>query len=427
MCYAIPGKIIKISGRLATLDYFGELRQALCDFIQVRPGDYVYAQGGLVVDKVPPKEAAATLKFWRTRFFDLKKTDAKLALINLSNRAGSNLLAVLQKINLNRPLTNNDCLAVLKANKAPEIKLIGQTANHLRQKVLGNACCVHGILEFSNYCHNNCGYCGIGKNCSVKRYRLTVSEICRLAGVAVKKHGFKALVLQSGEDLWYSEAKLLQLIKHLKKLGVLIFLSLGERDKHLYQKLYRAGARAALLRFETSNEKIYSQLKPDSSLTKRLTLIKSLKNMGYLLATGFILGLPGETSQDIINNLLLTKSLGPDMYSFGPLIPAPNTLLSNNHLTDQSLAIKIIALARFIDRPAKILLTTAMETLSKNLKTEGLLSGANSLMINLTPPQLKQCYAIYPRQISNLATAQQIKKTVALLYRLGRAPLDLGY
>lgn len=140
------------------------------------------------------------------------------------------------------------------------------------------------------------------------------------------------------------------------------------RDKQLYQTLYQAGARAALLRFETSNENIFKRLRPATSLNERIELIQQLKSMGYIIATGFIAGLPDETPEDIVNNILLTKSLDPDMYSLGPFIPTLDTPLAAHSKLSMDAVLKIIALTRFVDPNSNILVTTALETLDASAK-----------------------------------------------------------
>ena len=256
---------------------------------------------------------------------------------------------------------------------------------------------------------------------------MEVNDIINTAKIAVDKHGFKALVLQSGEDGYYDEKKLVKIVKEIRKLNVLIFLSIGQREKKLYKKLFKAGARAVLLRFETSNEDIFNRLRPGTSLKERIQLIRDLKGMGYILATGFIIGLPGETNKDIINNILLAKSLKADMYSFGPLMPAKGTPLANYPKPLKDLILKIISITRFVDRKSKILITTAFETLDNDAKKEGLLAGANSLMVNITPKNYAELYSIYDnRACITEDIGKNVKDTVELLYSIGRAPTDLG-
>lgn len=426
MCYAIPAKLIEIKGHIGVIDYFGEHRQILLDLDDLKIGDYVYAQGGVLVRKIPEAEALEILEYWKEIFFELKKTDAALATID-QDKLSPNALAVLQKVNLRKTLKKEEILALLELQDPQELKVLYEIANNVRQREHGNASCVHGIIEFSNYCQNNCCYCGIRAAKNLPRYRMSLDEITAAARHAVDQYGFKALVLQSGEDLWYDDEKLVTIVKTIRQMGVLVFVSIGSRSRETYQKLYDAGARAALLRFETSNPAIFEKMRPGTKLEDRIELIKSLKEIGYVLATGFMIGLPGETIDDVANNILLTKYLAPDMYSFGPLIPTADTPLAKTSKVATDDVLKAIAVTRFVDSNCNILVTTALETLDKTAKRAGLLAGANSLMINVTPIHYRALYAIY----DNMAGIDQelndsIQDTVQLLYSLGRAPTDIG-
>jgi biotin synthase len=426
MCYAIPGKVVGLKDNIAIIDYFGEQRKVLNEFQDIKIGDYIYAQGGVLINRITDKEAEEILNFWKEQFFELKTVDKELSNIHDAD-ASPQILDILQKINLKKRLTGEELMRLLSINKSEELGLLYETANNTRQREHDNACCVHGIIEFSNYCSNNCHYCGIRKDREIKRYRMSVEDIISVAKRSVDEYGFKALVLQSGEDPYYDERKLIEIVTEIRKFNVLIFLSIGDRSKELYKKIFEAGARGVLLRFETSNEGIFNKLRPKTSLKERVQLIKDIKAMGYVLATGFMIGLPGETNEDIINNIILTHSLKADMYSFGPLIPTRYTPLEKNTKPSKDHVLKIISITRFIDRDSKILVTTALETLDKDARREGLLAGANSLMINITPKDYAGLYSIY----DDKADASQdlnktIKETVSLLYSIGRAPTDLG-
>jgi biotin synthase len=424
MCYAIPAKLIKIQGSIGVIDYFGEHRKILLDDPTVKVGDYVYAQGGVLVSKVPESEALKILETWKEIFFELKKTDEALAKVD-TDHLPPNALAVLQQVNLRKTLTPKDALALWQLNDPNELSVLYEIANNVRQREHGNSSCIHGIIEFSNYCHQDCWYCGIRCGHAMPRYRMSVDEVIATAKDAVDRYGFKALVLQSGEDLWYDEEKLTQIVKTIRAMGVLVFLSLGSREQSLYQKLFDAGARAALLRFETSNPEIFEALRPGTKLADRIALIRALKKMGYVIATGFMLGLPDETAEDVINNIFLTKSLQPDMFSFGPFIPTEETPLAKAQKIAKEPIFKAIAISRFIEPDSNILVTTALETIDKNAKKEGLMAGANSLMINITPAKYKPLYAIYQGKVTTKLESE-IKNTVDLLFSLGRAPTDLG-
>lgn len=426
MCYAIPAKVVAIKDKIAVIDYFGEKRQILLDLDDIQVGDYVYAQGGVLVRKISEEEALEILKVWQNVFFELKKTDEALAKID-KEKLPPNALAVLQKVDLRKSLTKDEMLALFSMQKREELDVLYEIANNVRQREHGNASCVHGIIEFSNHCHCNCFYCGVRKDHDIKRYRMTEDEIISIAKEAVDKYGFKALVLQSGEDLWYDDEQLVRIVRAVRALGVLVFVSFGFRSKETYRKLYEAGARAALLRFETSNADLFRRYRPGFDLEDRIDLIKYLKQIGYVLATGFIVGFPDATVEDLVNDILLTRYLGPDMYSFGPLIPSANTPFEHAPKVDKDLIFKTIAVSRFVDSNSNILVTTALETLDQNAKREALLAGANSLMINITPSKYKELYAIYDNRAgADIELERSIKETVDLLYSLGRAPTDLS-
>jgi len=429
MCYAIPAKLIEIKdNNIGVIDYFGEKRNILLDldFEKIEVGDYVFAQGGVLVRKVPEKEALEILETWRDLFFELKKTDEALAKVDQS-ALPPNALAVLQQINLRKTISKKEIKALFELKDPKELSVLYEIANNVRQREHGNASCVHGIIEFSNYCTNNCFYCGIRKDKSIKRFRMTEEEIIATAKKAVDDYDFKALVLQSGEDDWYDDEMLARIVKTIRQMGVLVFLSVGYRSKASYEKFYEAGARAVLMRFETSNKKIFEKLRPGTSFDDRIQLIKELKEMGYVIATGFLMGLPHATIDDLINDILLTKSLAPDMFSFGPLIPSFGTPLEGESKLDKEFILKTIAITRCVAPDSNILVTTAMETLDKNAKREALLAGANSMMINLTPMQYRPLYAIYDNRAgSDLVIEQNIKEIVDLLYNLGRSPADVG-
>ncbi len=296
MCYAIPGRIVSIQGRTATIDYFGERREA--GIIEtgnwaLKTGNYVYAQGGIVVDRIAESDALAILESWKGRFFELKKRDAGIAETAKTKKIKNNgsLASVLDKAESGALLTRRDMETVITAEK-PSLEPLYASANRVRSRELGNSCCVHGIIEFSNNCKNGCAYCGINKNnTKLARYRMGADEIVERAEYAVKELGFRALVLQSGEDDYYSDDVLVDIVKRIREqCGILIFMSIGERPFECYKKLYGAGAYGALLRFETSNPKIYSMVRPGKRLEERLALIRKLIAAGFVVATGFLVG-----------------------------------------------------------------------------------------------------------------------------------------
>lgn len=413
------------------VDYFGEEKRALNELNDVYPGDHIYAQGGYVIEKIPKDEAESILSVWKETFFELQEADLRLSKIDLEQKGlDKKLTIILDKILEGIAPSKNDLLYILELKDKPSLELVYKTANFLRHKHLKNSCCVHGIIEFSNYCQRSCAYCGISTfNSELPRYRMSPGQIIDTAVDAVERYGFKALVLQSGEDPFYSSQMLADIVKKIKgQVGVLICISVGQIGIEGLQTLYNAGTRALLMRFETSNPTIYAKAHPDSSLEKQLLHIKKARNMGYLIMTGSLVGLPHQKKKDLLEDIYLTKELGAEMFSFGPFLPHPDTPMCLYKPPKPEDVLKALAVSRFVDPTnAKILVTTAFETLDPQARKKGLLAGANSVMLNVTPLEFREKYSIYPdRAYIKESIADQIKETIGLLRSLGRAPTDLG-
>ncbi len=421
MCYAIPGKVKRIEGRKLIVDYFGEERKAYNELHNVKVGDYIYAQGGFVINVVPEAEALQVLADWKDVFFALQRTDLRLSRLE-TDAIGvrKEISLILDKAAEDKLLSKAELLQLMKLEDKRELNMLFKVANFLRQKHLKNACCVHGIIEFSNYCRNDCEYCGIRKSADIKRYRMTDEEILQAVDDAVNKYGFKALILQSGEDPEFDVDRFADLIKTIKeRFAVLIFISVGEIGKAGLQKLYDAGARGLLMRFETSDAKLFSKLHCGDKLDDRLRDIKDAYKIGYLVLTGGLIGLEGQTIESLLDDILLAKELKAEMFTFGPVLPkGPST----------ELVLKVLAVSRLVDpKNAKIVVTTGFETLDPEARTLGLMAGANSVMLNVTPVKYRKLYNIYPdRAHVEESIEEQIEHTIKLLKDLGRAPTDLG-
>ncbi len=431
MCYAIPGKVKQITDKTILVDYFGETKKAINEFYDLQVGDFICAQGGFVIKKVEPKEAKETLSAWRELFFELQEVDVRLSKMDSAGGdIDKKLQAVLDKALENIPLKREELLYLLSLNTKPERELFFKAANFIRQKHHKNACCVHGIIEISNYCSQPCSYCGISShNKDVPRYRMSADEIISTAVEAVERYGFQALVLQGGEDSNFTPAELADVITRIKQaVPVLICVSFGEVGLEGLEQLYKAGARGLLMRFETSNEQLYEKLHPGRKLETRLAHIRKAHELGYLIMTGSLIGLPSQTDEDIVNDICLTKELHAEMYSFGPFLPHPQTPLADHEVISSDQVLKTLALARLIDpEVAKILVTTALETLDPKMRKQSLLSGANTVMLNVTPVKYRKQYVIYPHKAYvEESVAAQIEETISLLKSLGRAPTDLG-
>lgn len=431
MCYAIPGKVHSINGNIVIVDYFGQKKRAINELKTLAIGDYVYAQGGYVIQKLETAQAQDILATWQDMFSLLNEVDKeKFSLSQSTVTNDLNLRRILDQALVSNQLKNEDSLYLINLANQADTELFLKTANFLRQKYHQNACCVHGIIEISNYCKRNCYYCGISThNQNLKRYRMNKEEIILAVYEAIKVYGFKAILLQSGEDVGYSINELADIIEEIKrKYDVLILISFGEIGYEGLKDLFKAGARGLLMRFETSNEKLYSDLHPGYILKNRIAQIKQAYQLGYFIITGGLIGLPGQTKQDIINDILLAKELKADMYSFGPFLPHANTPLGKEPIVKEIDILKTLALIRLLaDQEAKILVTTALETLDFKAREKALLAGASSLMINLTPLDYRKFYSIYPNRAHERENLKiQVESVIQLLKSLGRIPIDLG-
>lgn len=431
MCYAIPGKVTAIKEKTVVVDYFGQTKRAVNEFYDIKVGDYVCAQGGFVIKKVSGAEAQETLAAWGEIFHQLQEVDLRLSRFDFNKTGLDKKTAnILDKALEGITLKNDELIYLLKLNHPQSLKMLFKSANFLRQKFHQNACCVHGIIEISNYCACGCAYCGIScHNKQLVRYRMSQEDILASARKAVCDYGFQALVLQSGEDPNLDIAMLTDTIVKIKReLDVLVCISFGEVGLPGLERLYKAGARGILLRFESSNRQIYSKLHPNKELAQRIEHIRYAGQLGYIIMTGSLIGLPRQTEEDIINDIFLARRLKAEMYSFGPFLPHQHTPLAQHPKPELEDIMKVLSLVRIIDpENAKILITTALETLEPRARRSGLLCGANSVMLNVTPLKYRKLYNIYPnRAYVNDSINDQIASTISLLKSLGRAPTDLG-
>jgi len=304
-------------------------------------------------------------------------------------------------------LTKDDIIFLLELNKKEDINRLFKKADETRKKYIGNEVFIRGILEFSNHCKNDCLYCGIrSSNLKLIRYRINAEEIIKIAENAVNNFGFKTVLLQSGEDDFYTAEIIEKIIKNiLKKDDCRVALSIGEREIEEYKRFYEAGVRRCLIRFETSNQEIFKKLHPGSSLTKnsfkkRIELIKKLKKIGFQVGTGPMIGLPGQKTEDLAEDILFYNKLNINMAGMGPFICHPDTPLNGNSSGTFDMALKMIAVTRIVCKDIFISATTALQTLNKlNGRELALQAGANLLMPNITPKKYREFYQLYPDKV----------------------------
>ncbi len=281
------------------------------------------------------------------------------------------------------------------------LEVLITVADHIRKEFVGEEVHLRGIIEFSNYCRKNCFYCGLRRNNKkLLRYRMSPEEIIEVAKIVVSS-GCKTVVLQSGEDLYYDRATISYIIREIKSSSpVAVTLSLGERSREDYAEWKKARADRYLLKQETYNRELFRKLHPDDLYEERILHRKWLKELGYQVGTGNIVGLPGQQLLHIAEDILGFLKEDSDMIGIGPFIPHPDTPLwgfEPENLLE--LTLKTVAVTRIVTKDTLIPATTAMGTIDPEGREKALLAGANVVMPNFTPVKYKPLYEIYPNKI----------------------------
>lgn len=321
-------------------------------------------------------------------------------------------------------------LTALLADADPAAEAaLAAAADRVRAAFVGAGVHLRGLIEFSNICRQSCMYCGLRRdNAAVHRYRLTPAEILALAEKA-RDYGYRTVVLQSGEDAWFTADRLAALLRRIKALGLVITLSIGERSREEYQMLRAAGADRFLLRIETTDAQLYARLHPGMSFAHRLQCLQELRSLGYEVGTGCLVGLPGQSIESIARDILFFQELDADMVGIGPLIPNGDTPLADAAPGDFHLTRRVVALLRLLLPEANIPATTAMEPLQPDARRIILQSGANVVMPNVTEGDYRRWYALYPGKICVKDTPEDCRGCLeAKIQSIGRSiAQDAGF
>lgn len=276
-----------------------------------------------------------------------------------------------------------------------------EKANDIRMQNYGNKVYMRGLIEFTNYCKRDCMYCGIRKsNKNADRYRLTFDEIIQCADIG-DKLGYKTYVLQGGEDAYFTDERMIEIIKEIKKRhpNNAITLSLGERSYESYKKLYEAGADRYLLRHETASKHLYDKLHPGASFEERMQCLRNLKEIGYQAGAGFMVGLPGQTNEDLVNDLLFVKEFKPEMCGIGPFIPQKDTPLGEEIGGTLEKTVIMLAIIRLLLPDVLLPASTALGSVDPLGREKGIKAGGNVVMPNLSPTEVRDKYALYDGKI----------------------------
>ena len=327
---------------------------------------------------------------------------------------------LISKAILSHQLNKQEIVSLLSNDDCNEV--LFKAADEIRKKFVGDEIHLRALIEFSNICQNNCCYCGLRRgNKNITRYRLDEDSIFHLAEYAVTQLGLKTIVLQSGEDLWFSQERLCALIRRIKTLDTALTLSIGEKTYADYLAYKNAGCDRFLLRIETTDKALYEKYDPDMSWNKRKQCLLDIKSVGLETGTGCLVGLPNQTIESLADDILFFKEIGADMVGIGPLIPHPDTPLAQAEGGTFTLACKVMALTRLILPDINIPATTAMETLEPNGQLKALQSGANVIMPNVTLSDVRQHYELYPGKSStNLASCDALVSFKQKLISIGR-------
>ena len=327
---------------------------------------------------------------------------------------------LISKAILSHQLNKQEIVSLLSNDDCNEV--LFKAADEIRKKFVGDEIHLRALIEFSNICQNNCCYCGLRRgNKNITRYRLDEDSIFHLAEYAVTQLGLKTIVLQSGEDLWFSQERLCALIRRIKTLDTALTLSIGEKTYADYLAYKNAGCDRFLLRIETTDKALYEKYDPDMYWNKRKQCLLDIKSVGLETGTGCLVGLPNQTIESLADDILFFKEIGADMVGIGPLIPHPDTPLAQAEGGTFTLACKVMALTRLILPDINIPATTAMETLEPNGQLKALQSGANVIMPNVTLSDVRQHYELYPGKSStNLASCDALVSFKQKLISIGR-------
>ena len=313
-----------------------------------------------------------------------------------------NLHELIDRLHKEHTLTRGEFITLIKERDEENASYLASLAREEAVKIYGNGVFPRGLVEVTNYCKNNCYYCGIqGSNQHVNRYRLSKDEILSACENGYQL-GYRSFVLQGGEDPHYSDDVMVPIVSEIRKRyqDCAITLSLGERSKESYQKLYDAGADRYLLRHEAATPELYQKLHPESlSLENRIQCLWNLKEIGYAVGTGFMVGAPYQTVENLVDDLLFIQKLDPQMVGIGPFVPHHDTKFKDYPSGTVELTTYLTSILRLMNPHLLLPATTSLGTIDPRGREKGILAGANVVMPNLSPVAVRKDYSLYDNKI----------------------------
>lgn len=311
---------------------------------------------------------------------------------------------LIERLERERDLTNAEFAVLLDQSSGADRDFLFERARAVRDAHYGRKVYIRGLIELTNYCKNDCLYCGIRKsNVSCERYRLTKEQIlsCCESGYAL---GFRTFVLQGGEDGWYTDERMTDIVRAMRQAypDCAITLSLGERGRESFKRLYDAGANRYLLRHETADEAHYTRLHPVSmTLTHRLQCLRDLKEIGFQTGAGFMVGSPYQTTECIVRDFRFLQELKPQMVGLGPFIPHHATPLKDFPAGSTERTLLCLSIVRLLLPNVLLPATTALATIDGDGRIKGMNAGCNVVMPNLSPLEDRSKYLLYDNKATS--------------------------
>lgn len=309
---------------------------------------------------------------------------------------------LIRKLTSGETLSKEEYVQLIDGRDAEADKILADAAAELARKIYGRDIFVRGLIEFTNICKNNCYYCGIrAGNEHVDRYRLTPDQILSCADEGYEL-GFRTIVLQGGEDVFFADEVLEPIIREMRRRhpDIAITLSLGERSYESFRRLYEAGADRYLIRHETADQEHYRKLHPaEMSYRHRMDCIHQLREIGYYVGVGMMVGSPYQTSGDLAEDLVFIRDFKPEMCGIGPFIPADNTPFADRPAGSLEMTCFLLSVIRLTLPNVLLPATTALGTIDPLGREKGVLSGANVIMPNLSPTSVRNKYLLYNDKI----------------------------
>lgn len=309
---------------------------------------------------------------------------------------------LIDKLRREHTLLPDELLQLVKTQDKDALEYLRSSAEEQRQEFYGRDIYIRGLIEFTSFCKNDCYYCGLRKsNKNAQRYRLSKEQIldCCKQGYEL---GFRTFVLQGGEDAFYTDDKITDIVKAIRKIypDCAITLSIGEKSRESYQKYFDAGADRYLLRHETADSSHYARLHPkELSLSDRKKCLYNLKEIGYQTGCGFMVGSPYQTAENLVSDLLFIKEFEPHMVGIGPFISHRDTPFRDMSSGSLELTLKMLAIIRLLLPNVLLPSTTALGTINPRGRELGILWGANVVMPNLSPVSVRKKYMLYDNKI----------------------------